>query len=238
MELLFAGASHLGIELTSHQLSNFQCYFEELIDWNSRINLTAITDPNEVQLKHFIDSLTVGLALPNPLFTGYKLIDVGSGGGFPGLPLKIAFPQIDIVLLEATNKKAEFLKHMVQYLALENVTIVSYRAEEAAHLPEYRGQFDVAVARGLAGMSVLVELTLPFCRKGGYLVAQKKGRIHEELEASIKAIEVLGGGCPQIRSIDIPEFTDNRYLVIVEKLTDTPHYFPRRSGVPNKRPLE
>ncbi|RJO61236.1 MAG: 16S rRNA (guanine(527)-N(7))-methyltransferase RsmG [Dehalococcoidia bacterium] len=237
MELLIAGASRLDLELNPGQISCFQAYYEELADWNSRINLTAITDYHDVQVKHFLDSLTVVLALPKPLPADFKLIDVGSGGGFPGLPIKIMFSQIELVLLESTNKKADFLRHMVQRLGLERVKVVTGRAEETAHLPDYREQFYMAVARGLAEMAALAELTLPFCRVGGRLIAQKKGDIAAELSVAVKAVKILGGGTIEAKSIEIPEFTDSRCLVIVEKVEETPPQYPRRPGIPAKRPL-
>lgn len=153
------------------------------------------------------------------------------------MPLKIIFPQIELVLLEATNKKAEFLRHMIQQLSLEHSKVISLRAEEAAQMPEYRECFDAVVTRGLAEMSVVAELTLPFCRIGGRLIAQKKGRIDEEINASAKAIRVLGGSPAEIKTIDMPEFNDNRCLIVVEKISSTPPQFPRRPGMPAKKPL-
>ena len=237
MEHLIASSFQLGINLTHAQISNFHTYYEKLLEWNSFINLTAITDYNEVQVKHFIDSLTIVLALHEPLPAGFKIIDVGSGGGFPGIPLKIVFPQIDLVLLESTGKKVEFLKHIVQSLALERVKIVTGRAEEMAHLPDYREQFDVVVARGLAKMAVLAELTLPFCRIEGHLVAQKKGDIETELSASLNAITAMGGRLSMVKNIELSEFTDKRCLVVIEKVSPTPTEYPRRPGIPAKRPL-
>ena len=140
-------------------------------------------------------------------------------------------------MLESTNKKADFLRHMVQRLRLEGVKVVTGRAEETAHQPDYREQFGVAVARGLAEMAVLAELTLPFCRVGGRLIAQKKGEIRDELDKSLKAIDLLGGRLPELKAIAFPEFTDSRYLVIVEKVAETPPQYPRRPGIPDKRPL-
>jgi len=227
----------LGIDLTSAQIDSFQIYYQELIDWNHRINLTAIIDYHDVQVKHFLDSLTVFFGLPEPLPKDFKLIDVGSGGGFPGLPLKIIFPQIEMVLLESTNKKADFLKHIVQTLGLDDVDVVAGRAEEMAHLPDYREQFDTVVARGLAEMDVLAELTLPFCRVGGYLIAQKKGEIETELAASLNAITAMGGRLSGVKNIALSEFTDRRCLLIIEKVSPTPAKYPRRPGIPTKRPL-
>ncbi len=237
MEYLITGASRLGLNLSPAQVSSFQTYYEVLVDWNHRVNLTAITDYRDVQVKHFVDSLTIVLALPRPIPAGLKLIDVGSGGGFPGLPLKIMFPQIELVLLESTNKKADFLRIMVQMLTLEGVKVVTGRAEETARLPDYREQFDVAVARGLAEMPVLAELTLPFCRVGGHFIAQKKGDIRGELDKSLKAIDILGGRLSELKAIALPELTDSRCLVIVEKIAETQPQYPRRPGIPAKRPL-
>ena len=237
MEYLANAASQLDLNLTPAQISAFQTYYEELVDWNSRINLTAITDYNDVQVKHVLDSLTIILALPKLISADFKIIDVGSGGGFPGLPLKIMFPQIQLVLLEATGKKAEFLRHIFQFLSLEGTSVISSRAEEVAHWPEYREQFDAAVTRGLAEMAVLAELTLPFCRVGGHLIAQKKGNIEQELDKSLKAIDILGGRLAEVKAIELAEFTDSRCLVVIEKVSPTPAPYPRRPGIPTKRPL-
>jgi len=233
---LLNSALRLNIELDSVQLGRFQCYLDELVDWNGRVNLTAITDCHEVQIKHFLDSLTVAAALPAPPADGYRIIDVGSGAGFPGLPLKIAFPQIEMTLLEATGKKCAFLRHISTMLGL-NVNIINMRAEEAAHLPEYRGQFDTATARGLASMAALAELTLPFLRMGGLLVAQKKGALADELKGSERALKILGGAPYEVHPLALPEFPDGRCLVIVKKIAPTPENFPRRSGLPSKKPL-
>jgi 16S rRNA (guanine527-N7)-methyltransferase len=237
MEYLANAASQLGLNLTPAQINAFQTYYEELVDWNSHINLTAITANHDVQIKHFLDSMTVALTLPQTFPADFKLIDVGSGGGFPGLPLKIMFPQIKLVLLESTNKKADFLKHMVQTLELDGVDVVTGRAEEMARLSDYRELFDVAVARGLAEMAVLAELTLPFCRVGGHLIAQKKGGIEQELDKSLKAIDILGGRLAEVKAIELAEFTDSRCLVVIEKVSPTPAPYPRRPGIPAKRPL-
>ena len=237
MEQLRRRTPGLGLELTDAQLDLFQKYFEELIVWNGRFNLTAITAYEEVQEKHFLDSLTVSLALPQPIPGAFRLIDVGSGGGFPGIPLKIVFPQIEMVMIESTDKKADFLRHIVEVLSLEQVEIVCGRAEELAHAKEYREHFDAATARALAEMATLAELTLPFCRIEGRLIAQKKGDLSDEIAASKGAITKLGGGTPRIQPVCLPWFSDKRYLVVVDKLSSTPTEYPRRTGVPVKRPL-
>lgn len=236
MEKLKAAAEKLGLPLTPQQLEQFQVYYQELIDWNRRLNLTAITDYEEVQVKHFLDSLTVVLALKSP-FRGIRLIDVGTGAGMPGMPLKIALPDIELVLLDATRKKAVFLEHIVQRLNLESVQVVVGRAEEIAHRPEYRQQFDLVLSRAVADLSVLVELTLPFCAVGGRFIAQKKGDIEEEVQAAQRAISIMGGRLAEVKSIGMPEFADERRLVAIDKIGETPPQYPRRSGMPAKRPL-
>ncbi len=237
MEKLASGAKRLGIALTPHQLERFQVYYQELIDWNRRLNLTAITDYDEVQVKHFLDSLTVALALGRPPGKGMKLIDVGTGAGIPGIPLKIALPDIKVVLLDATKKKAVFLEHIVRKLKLEGVQVVVGRAEDIAHQPEYRQQFHLVLSRAVADLSALAELALPFCAVGGRFIAQKKGDIEQELRQAKGAISILGGTIADVKSIGMPEFADERCLVAIDKVGETPPRYPRRPGIPVKRPL-
>jgi 16S rRNA (guanine527-N7)-methyltransferase len=235
MDKLKSGAAALGIDLTSEQLDAFEVYHHELINWNYRVNLTAITDYEEVQTKHFLDSLTAGLAIDfkeNP-----SVIDIGTGAGFPGLPLKIAYSGIHLTLLEATSKKVKFLQHMAQKLGVNNVEIITGRAEETAHDPQYREIFDVVVSRAVAGLPALVELALPFCRIGGSFIAYKKGDIHAEVEQAEKAIETMGGKLKEIVPANPALFDDNRVLVVVEKVRPTPPPYPRRPGMPEKRPI-
>ena len=236
MDKLIIGAQKLGLELTSGQLEQFHIYYEELVDWNKRVNLTAITDYEEVQIKHFLDSLTVTLAW-QPSKTVPRLIDVGTGAGIPGLPLKILFPRIKLVLLEATAKKAVFLHYLHQKLKLDNVEIVVGRAEEVAHLAQYREKFDTVLSRGVAPLPTLVELTLPFSKIGGSFIAQKKGDISQEISQSITAVSTLGGSLREIKEVELAEFTDERQLIIIDKISPTPPKYPRRPGIPSKRPL-
>jgi 16S rRNA (guanine527-N7)-methyltransferase len=238
MEYLRFGAAKLGIKLNSQQLEKFQVYYQQLIEWNQKINLTSITEFKEVQLKHFLDSLTVVSAFKKSTITkGLSVIDIGSGAGFPGLPLKIAFPNIKLVLLEATKKKANFINNLILKLNLNDVKSLTGRAEEIAHQPQYRQHFYIVLSRAVATLPALAELTLPFCAVGGRIIIHKKGYIEGEVNNSVKAIESLGGSQPEIREIEMPELVDDHYLVTIDKVSLTPEKYPRRSGMPIKRPI-
>ena len=238
MEKLKSGAAKLGLYLSQRQLEQFHIYYQELVDWNQRINLTSITGYEEVQVMHFLDSLTVNLALGQSIIGGgFRVIDVGTGAGLPGVPLKILFPDIKLVLLESTAKKAEFLRHLERRLELDNVEIVAGRAEDAAHETRYREKFDLALSRAVAPLPALVELTLPFCAVGGSVVAQKKGDIDIEIKMAARAINRLGGELQEVMAVDMEEFPDRRRLVIIDKVTHTLPQYPRRPGMPAKRPI-
>ena len=238
MEILESGAGKLGLHLNPKQLEQFAAYFNELIDWNQHFNLTRITDPAEVQVKHFLDSLTVTLAQKPPLNApGLTCIDIGSGAGLPGIPLKIMFPDIELTLLEATVKKTDFLRHVTGKLGLDNVEVVAIRAEEAAHEAKYREKFALVLSRAVAPLPTLVELTLPFCAVGGSFISQKKGAIESEISRAENAISTLGGKVTEVKRIDLAEFTDERYLVMIDKVSPTPQKYPRRAGMPKKRPI-
>jgi 16S rRNA (guanine527-N7)-methyltransferase len=240
MKKLIEGARKLGIELSARQVEQFEIYYRELIVWNKRINLTAITDHPSVQVKHFLDSLTIILALPRKELerTDFNIIDVGTGAGFPGVPLRIILPEPKLVLIEPTAKKTAFLRHIIDMLELRNVEILNSGAEEAARLPPYREQFALALSRAVASLPALVELTLPFCQVGGRFVAQKKGDIEQEVDRAEKAIATLGGRLSQMKRIELDEFDDERYLVIIDKMHQTPSKYPRRPGLPKRRPLQ
>jgi len=239
MEKLIEGARKLGVELNARQVRQFELYYQELIEWNKKFNLTAITDYQEVQLKHFLDSITVILALTKEEMAkpDLSIIDIGTGAGFPGIPVKILLGQPRLVLLDSTAKKATFLHHATQRLELSNVEIVIGRAEEIARLPLYRQQFALVLSRAVASLSTLVELALPFCRTGGKFVAQKKGEIKQEIIEANKAIDTLGGKLDQVRRIELEEFSDEHYLVIIDKICATPEKYPRRPGIPKRRPI-
>ena len=238
MEKLKSGAIKLGIHLSSRQLGIFETYYQELVDWNKKINLTSIIKYEDVQVTHFLDSLTIVMALKPPSgSSGFSVIDVGTGAGLPGIPLTILWPNIKLVLLEATAKKARFLNHLVVKLRLDNVEIVEGRAEEIAHNTRYRDEFHVVLSRAVAVLPTLAELTLPFCKVGGVFIVQKKGDIEKEVGQSFKAITLLGGSVRVVKEVNLEEFDDKRWLVVIDKVKPTPAEYPRRTGMPAKRPI-
>jgi 16S rRNA (guanine527-N7)-methyltransferase len=238
MKRLYSGAQKLGIKLTPWQLEQFEIYYRELIDWNKRMNLTSITGYEEVQLKHFLDSLTVTMAtkLSAP-GSSINFIDIGTGAGLPGVPLRILWPTIRLVLLEATAKKAKFLEHLVARLGLDSVEVVVGRAEVVAHEARYRERFDLVLSRAVAALPGLAELTLPFCAVGGVFITQKKGDITREINQASRAIVVLGGKIREVKTVELEELSDERSLVVIDKIKPTPDEYPRRPGIPEKRPL-
>jgi 16S rRNA (guanine527-N7)-methyltransferase len=237
MDKLIAGAKKLGMDLNPRQIEQFSIYYQELIDWNRRMNLTTITDYEQVQIKHFLDSLTVMLAFPQPLRKDLRIIDIGTGAGLPGAPLKILLPEIELVLLDATTKKAKFLHHLKQKLGLDALEIVVGRAEEIAHQTQYHEKFDIVLSRAVAGLPTLVELTLPFCAIGGRFIAQKKAGVDSEMNEAAKAIHTLGGRLRETKRITLAELGEERWLIVIDKIAPTPPQYPRRPGVPSKRPI-
>lgn len=237
MNLLQEGAREFGVELSQDQLERFEAYYRHLVVWNTRLNLTAIKGYSEVQVLHFLDSLSLACVLPRAQLGNRKLIDVGAGGGFPGVPLAIAFPELEVTLLEATGKKVAFLEDLSRALALRNVSTVKGRAEELGQREEHRERYDLAVARAVAEMRTLVEYTLPFVRVGGRFVASKGAEAAEETEAAAGAVKLLGGRVSQLVPVVLPTLDAPRHLVVIEKVAPTPARFPRRAGLPSKRPL-
>ncbi len=236
MERLIEGARRLGIVLTPAQIATFSRYRRELLDWNTRTNLTAITLPDEVKVKHFLDSLSFVLALPDGPRAGMRVLDIGSGGGFPGVPLRIACPGIRLTLLESARKKTDFLRHLVSTLGLPDVEVVTDRAETRAHDPAYREQFDLVLARAVAETAELAELALPFCAIGGVAVLGKLSDTVAEVERAAKAIAMTGGRLLRVLPVELPGLS-GRTLIVLEKERPTPPAYPRRPGMPHKRPL-
>jgi 16S rRNA (guanine527-N7)-methyltransferase len=228
------GLYELGLELTGHQSKQFLHYQQELIDWNTRMNLTAITDPEEVLLKHFLDSLSLLTVYDPP---NARLLDIGAGAGFPGLPLKIVRPQWHVVLLEATGKKVSFLQHVIETLQLEDVMAVHGRAEELAHKAEYRNSFDMVTARAVASLPALLEYAAPFCRVGGQIIFPKKGDLTAELAQGKRAALQVGARFRADVPVTLPGLEDGRRLLVWEQTRKSPEQFPRSGGVMTKKPL-
>jgi 16S rRNA (guanine527-N7)-methyltransferase len=238
MELLLSGARQLGIALTETHLAKFRLLRDELLQWNRRVNLTAITDPAEVETKHFLDSLSVVLAFPQGFTPGAKVLDIGSGPGFPGLPLAIVYPQAGFTLVEATWKKADFIAHAVKQLGLANVAVINDRSETLAHQRQHREAYAVVLARALAPLPALAELALPFASIGGMVIALKKGAMEQEVAGAGNAIRLMGGRLKESVPVTLKELNDGRVLVILEKVGHTPSDYPRRPGMPATRPIQ
>jgi 16S rRNA (guanine527-N7)-methyltransferase len=234
-QLVRSSRELLDLELGRDVQRAFSLYAEQLLAWNERVNLTAITDPEAIVTRHFLDSLSVKMAVT---FTaGMRVVDVGTGAGFPGLPLRLVFPQIELTLLEATAKKTAFLQHVTQLLGLTNVCILTARAEDAGQDPATREKFDLALARAVAPLPVLAEYLLPLCRIGGRCVALKGEHAAAEVQAAQHALRILGGRLAKIISVELPQVVETHHLVVIEKIAATPPQYPRRPGIPSKRPL-
>ena len=238
METLARGARTLGLELTVEQLDKFERYYRELIARNRDVNLTRITDREDVQVRHFLDSLSCLAVMGAPgSLKGRTVIDVGSGAGFPGLPVRIAAPGLRLTLLEATGKKADFLRDMVELLGLSDVDVVTGRAEELARKAAHRESYDFVLARAVAELPALAELMLPLCRTGGKCLALKKGDVAGEAQKAEKAVAVMGGRLAQLYPATIIPGETDRCIAVMEKTSTTPERYPRRSGMPVKRPV-
>jgi len=235
MERLATQAAGFGLHLAATQLEQFAAYQALLLEWNKRINLTAIGEPALIQQRHFLDSLTCAMATGD--LNNRLLIDIGAGAGFPGVPLKILYPRLWLTLVESVRKKARFLETVAAELGLADVNIITERAEVLGQQAAHRSQYDWAVARAVAEMRVLAEYLLPFCRVGGHMLAQKGRNAASETAAARGAIAELGGAEPQLRPVQLPDHSETHYLVVIEKVRETPARYPRRVGIPAKRPL-
>lgn len=234
-EIFYQELAKLGFELTDLQKTQFHRYFQLLVDWNEKINLTAITEEDEVYLKHFYDSLA-------PLLQGYvkkeavSLLDIGAGAGFPSLPMKILWPQLDVTIIDSLNKRIQFLHLLAEELGLDGVHFYHGRAEDFAQDKKFRAQFDFVTARAVARMQILAELTIPFLKIGGRLIALKASNAEDELLQAKTALNLLFAKVLENVDYQLPN-GDPRTLTIVEKKKETPNKYPRKAGVPNKRPL-
>ncbi|MFE1242504.1 16S rRNA (guanine(527)-N(7))-methyltransferase RsmG [Fictibacillus sp. NPDC058756] len=236
IEMFQTSLKEKGIELSEKQLSQFEKYFHLLVEWNEKMNLTAITEKEEVYLKHFYDSVTAAFYFN--FNQDITVCDVGAGAGFPAVPLKICFPEINLTVVDSLNKRIGFLEHVVKELGLENVSMYHDRAETFAHRPEFRQQFDLVMARAVARLSVLSEFCLPLVKKGGHFLGMKGANLPEEVKDGEKAVKLLGGKIEDVHSFLLPIEESERNIVIIEKVNETPKKFPRKPGTPNKSPIQ
>lgn len=225
-----------GITLSDRQLEQYEIYYRTLVEWNEKMNLTAITDKGEVYLKHFFDSLTAGFYFD--FRQDLSLCDVGAGAGFPSIPIKIAFPEIHVTIVDSLNKRIHFLEHLAKELQLENVRFIHSRAEDFGQLKDHRESYDIVTARAVARMSVLSELCLPLVKVGGTFIAMKGSSGQEELQAGKKAITLLGGAVKEKYSFLLPVEESERNIFLVTKEKPTPKKYPRKPGTPNRNPIE
>ncbi|RUQ24544.1 16S rRNA (guanine(527)-N(7))-methyltransferase RsmG [Peribacillus cavernae] len=224
------------ITLSPFQLEQFETYYRLLIEWNEKMNLTAITDKEEVYVKHFYDSISAAFYFDfkKPL----RICDVGAGAGFPSIPLKICFPDLHVSIVDSLNKRISFLEHLAKQLQLVSVSFYHDRAETFGQKPKHRGVYDIVTARAVARMSVLSELCLPLIKENGMFIAMKASSTNEEMEAGTKAITTLGGKVEQIHHFLLPKENSERNIIFIKKVKPTPKKYPRKPGTPNKIPIE
>lgn len=240
MYQLIEKAAKLNIKLSAEQINQFQTYYEMLVETNKVMNLTTITELDEVITKHFLDSLALAEVYPdicNP-DKNLKVLDLGTGAGFPGIPLKIAFPHLQVILMDSLNKRVKFLKSVIDELELCDIDAIHGRAEEAARNKIYRESFDLCVSRAVANLSTLSEYCLPFIKIGGNFISYKAVDIEEEVDSAKKAISVLGGKLTIVKKIILPESDIERSFVFIDKVKNTPKIYPRKAGTASKEPIK
>lgn len=234
-QILEQKLGELGIKQDQNQLERFHKFYQLLIEWNKVMNLTGITEFEDVVEKHFVDSLSIIKAID--LSRIHTVIDVGTGAGFPGIPLKIAFPHLRVVLLDSLNKRIKFLDEVISQLGLTEIRTIHGRAEEYARKEEYREQFDLCVSRAVANLSTLSEYCLPYIQVGGMFVPYKSGEIDDEVEQSKKAVRILGGNIKKVMKFELPGTDIHRSFVLIHKEQHTQKKYPRKAGIPAKEPL-
>lgn len=220
---------------TEEQLIQFEQYYELLLEWNSFMNLTAITDLQEVIDKHFVDSLAIANYIP---LKNQTILDLGTGAGFPGIPIKILFPDVEIILMDSLNKRIKFLDAVIEKLQLQYIKAVHGRAEDLAHQTVYRERFDICTSRAVANLSTLSEYCLPFVKHGGYFVSYKTAGAMKEIDGAKRAVRVLGGEIEKIEELKLPGTDMTRTLVFIKKIEKTKNKFPRKAGTPSKEPID
>jgi len=236
--ILIDGCQKMGINLHKEQIKKFSRYLELLVQWNQKINLTSLKTPREIIIKHFLDSISCIKIINKYIATeGISVIDVGAGAGLPGMPIKIICPSIRLSLLEARKKKTIFLQKVTDEMNFQQVKILNGRAETFGKSIDYREKYDIAVSRAVAHLSVLSEYCLPLVRVGGLFIAQKGRSYKEETKKGLKTIRFLGGELIGVENIRIPFINQERYLLVIKKIKDTPSKYPRKEGLPQKRPL-
>ena len=223
----------LDIVIDNNMLEKFYNYMNILLEWNKKINLTAITDQNEIILKHFVDCATI----LKEVNKSEKVLDIGTGAGFPGLPLKILNSSLDITLVDSLNKRINFLNEVINKLDLKTVRTIHSRAEDLAIVKEHRENYDCLVSRAVAPLNVLLEYTLPFVKMGGKCICMKGSNFEEEIKISKKALNILGGNIKEIKEVTLPDTDIKRYIIIIEKIKSTPKSYPRKAGKPSKEPI-
>ena len=234
-KLVYDAQALFNVHLTAHQVAALVRYEKELIEWNQKFNLTAIRDTDSIRTKHFLDSFSCVLAWKTS--PPHHLVDIGTGAGFPGMPLKIIYPNLKLTLVESVGKKAMFCQHMVGVLGLDHVEVIQARAEDLGQNSQHRETYDWAVARAVANLNVLSEYLIPLVKVGGNVLAQKGESGPVEAQSAEKAMELLGGKLKQLIPVNLPGVADDRYLVVIEKIAATPPKYPRKPGIPMKQPL-
>ena len=233
-EGLLEKASTMGVRFSVEQMDKFYKYMNLLIEWNEKMNLTAIIEPNEIILKHFIDSITILKDIKD----GSTVVDVGTGAGFPGIPLSIMNPTLKITLVDSLNKRLIFLQEVINELDLKNVELVHARAEEFGRNKKYREKFDVATSRAVANLATLSEYLLPLVKINGKVISMKAGNASQEIEDAKKAIKTLGGNINNIEEFNLPQSDIGRTIIIIDKIKETPGKYPRKPGTPSKEPIK